>query len=893
MYKLGLMSRFLAASLTLAFACVGLPAQECRFTLLSPAQPPLKVLEGEKATESETFQTGLTAVSPDRQVYFFDTTSRIRRITPDGRMQTVAGDGTRTDVVTPGNARAAGLPAVGQLVFSRDGVLHFSAAGQVYRVRGGSIERVAGSGRPGFNGEQGDPLDVNLGSVSNFAFSFANELMIVDGYNRVRRVDRDGVLRTIAGSTRLAATAGLTGDGGPALQAALSNPRQVIPFMDGSYWIRDLGGRHIRLVGLDGVIRTVNQSFDTAVGILQFPDGSPGASSSNRVYPIGANGIVETGRNPFAPFTGTPRAIDRDGALYFEGSTRPDERAPLLRLTGTRQDVLAGAPVPPVVEGQAPPFGVWNPRTNNLTYAANLSAYSAIVEARAGQSPRGVVGGGDHIGDAGGKQATDLRIYGIAAFTVDNEGHLIVGDSYRLRLLVVETDGRVSVLKNAAGEDIVYRPMGTLSSLQKIAADSAGNIYWFSAGATPTGGTVFEAEVAVWSRASRNVTTFPVTGLYHLIRLNDGTVGVIAGNASSLRRIYRVTPAGLGDALAGTSMMGYGAYTYLDGTPYFTAAGSRLFRGEFGRMEVLELTALPSGATFAVDFVLSSPVNVIVHLTDGGFYRLEDPSACRWIPQPRIDSVLNAANNQNPWITSPRQLIRVTGTGLGPVGGNGFVLDGALRATGQAAPYPALAFSTFTGSTPFATLSTTTLPVLYSDENEAIYQAPGGVPADRAYYLTYSWQGATIVHPERVRVEDATPALFASAALGDAFVAMAENAEGDKVSRIGVENPAATGSSVKLFATGLGNLTNNLANGQFCPATPVAVTLPVEVTIGGEPAEVRFAGCQPDTIAGIYQILIKVPDDLSAGNHPITLRAGTADMAAVPRMVLPVSAAAQ
>ncbi|MBL8215741.1 MAG: hypothetical protein JNK87_33775 [Bryobacterales bacterium] len=860
-------------------------AQVCPVTPLSPSQPPLKVLEGERSTESETFQTSVTAVSPDRQIHFYDTASRIRRITPDNRMETLAGNGTRTERVTTGDARANGLPAVGQLLFSRDGVLHFTATGQVFRLRNRQIELVAGSGRPGFNVEEGAPADVNLGGIVNIAFSFSNELLIVDGYSRVRRLDADGVLRTIAGSTLIAAAAGLTGDGRPATQAALSNPRQVVPFPDGSYWIRDLGGRHLRLVGTDGIIRTVNQSFDTAVSILQFPNGSPGASSANRVYPIRNNGVVETGSNPFPPFTGTPRAIDSEGALYFEGSTRPDQRAPLVRLANARQQVLAGAPVPPIVEGQAPPFGLWNPRTNSLLYSTNLGTYSAIVEA--GARPRVLVGGGPEISDAGGKRATDLTIYGIVAFTIDPDGRIIVGDTYRTRILVVETSGQVSVLKDAAGQDIVYNTMGSLSSHQRLAADAAGNLYWFQAGATPTGG-VFESTIAVWTKATRNVTTFPLRGLYHLLTLPDGTVAAIAGNGSNFRRIVRLTPNGPGDPETGTAMLPYVSFTRWQSRPYFTAA-NRLFRGEFGRMEYLDLPVLDTGATFAPDYVVAAGPNLIVHSNDGGFYRLEDPASCSWLRQPVIETrnIVNAANGQNAGVVAPRQLMKVIGTGLGPAGGQGFVLDGSLRATGQAAPFPALTLGNWSGTIEFATLSGTVLPVLYSDDTQALFQVQSGVPT-AGYLLYYSWQGLQIVHPDRLTVRAANPALFLAAELGDGFLPLAEDATG---ARLTPDQSVAPGSTLVFIASGLGNLTDNLANGQFCPATRNAVTETPVLTIGGLDAEVIFAGCYPGAIAGTYQIQVRLPAELEPGLHPVTLETRGQRMADEPRMVLRIAPA--
>ena len=112
---------------------------------------------------------------------------------------------------------------------------------------------------------------------------------MVDGFNRVRRLDGDGVVRTIAGSTRVAGANGLTGDEGPALQAALSNPRQVVALRDGRIWIRDLGGRHLREISRAGVIDTIQTNFDTGVSILVMADGQ--AKEFNHPYCLMVNAV--------------------------------------------------------------------------------------------------------------------------------------------------------------------------------------------------------------------------------------------------------------------------------------------------------------------------------------------------------------------------------------------------------------------------------------------------------------------------------------------------------------------------------------------------------------------------------------------------------------------------
>jgi len=50
--------------------------------------------------------------------------------------------------------------------------------------------------------------------------------------------------------------------------------------------------------------------------------------------------------------------------------------------------------------------------------------------------------------------------------------------------------------------------------------------------------------------------------------------------------------------------------------PYFTAS-SRLFRGEPGVLEMLDMPTFANEAPFSPDFALASPENVLVHLSNG------------------------------------------------------------------------------------------------------------------------------------------------------------------------------------------------------------------------------------------------------------------------------------
>jgi uncharacterized protein (TIGR03437 family) len=833
-----------------------LSAQECRITALTPAQPPNKLEEGERATESQTFQPIAFALSPGNVAHFFDSASRIRRLEANGRLTTLAGNGERGDTAVAGPARQTALPNVTQILFDAQGTLHFIGAGRVFRLAGGNIEVVAGSGRPGFNGESGKAEDINLGGIVKAAFDYSGNLLIIDGFNRVRLVNRAGELRTVAGSTRVSVAAGRVGDDGPATAAALSSPRQVFPFRDGSYWINDLSGRHIRLVSPAGIITTVNANFEPTIVILPFPDGTPAAATANRVYPIKPDGNIETGTAPYPAFTGTPLAIASDSALFFTGSARPEQRNPVVRLANRQQSIVAGAPVAATVDGQAPPFGVWLPRTNSLLYSTTLGEKSGILEARPGQQPRFLVGGGTDVGEADGKAATSISLFGVVAFTIDNDGRIIVGDLFRRRLLVVETSGTIKVLRDQAGDQIPYNPITSLSNLQRLATDRAGNIYWANSGATPTGG-VFTAEVVVWNRANSGLTSYSIVGLAAIGRNENGDAVVVAGNSALFRAPYLLQPTGRGALVAPYTNLPISSLARWKDQPFFTT-GSRLFRGEPGKLQMFNELTLPTGAAFSPDFVLPSPGNLIVHSTDGGFYRIDNLDACKWLPQPTISAVVNAASFASNGTISPRQLITFFGTGLGPPEGQGFVLDGALRATAQPAPYPTLTLGNFSGAIANAAVTGTNLPVIYSNDTQVTTQSPTGSPASNSYLLYFNWNGLTLLQPESVRTVAAVPALFAVDGNAAAL-----NEDGGRNS---AANPAPAGSVVQFYATGLGAIATNVALGDFFSTTaPVLTTNAVTVTIGGAEAEVDFAGGAPGMIGGLYQINVRIPDGLAAG----------------------------
>jgi len=152
----------------------------------------------------------------------------VRKVTPDGIISTIAGTGTagppagETGVATN---QMLNLPQ--GLALDSSGALLIADTGN-NRVRrltsDGIITTVAGSGVAGFSGDGGPATAAALNGPTAVGFDSAGNLYITDTNNqRVRRVGADGIIETVAGS----GIAGFNGDGSPATAYSLNSPSAV------------------------------------------------------------------------------------------------------------------------------------------------------------------------------------------------------------------------------------------------------------------------------------------------------------------------------------------------------------------------------------------------------------------------------------------------------------------------------------------------------------------------------------------------------------------------------------------------------------------------------------------------------------------------------------------
>jgi RHS repeat-associated protein len=220
--------------------------------------------DGEPATRARLWNPRDVAFAPDGSMYIADTlNNRIRRVGPDGRMSTVPGSEEHqphyVEVGPDGSVYVSytNLQCIRRI--RPDGTA-MTFAGQC-DMQGGD----SGDGGPASQARLNYPQDIVMGRDGN--------LYIADFDNdRIRYVTPEGLIHTLAGKPL---SRGYCGDGGPASQACLNGPWGLAIDREGNVYVSDSFNHRVRRIGRDGLISTVAGTGEDGSSSPLVGDGSP------------------------------------------------------------------------------------------------------------------------------------------------------------------------------------------------------------------------------------------------------------------------------------------------------------------------------------------------------------------------------------------------------------------------------------------------------------------------------------------------------------------------------------------------------------------------------------------------------------------------------------------
>lgn len=300
-----------------------------------------------------------------------------------------------------------------------------------------------------------------------------------------------------------------------------------------------------------------------------------------------------------------------------------------------------------------------------------------------------------------------------------------------------------------------------------------------------------------------------------------------------------LTPDALAPCVTGN------VYTQHSDAKHFSADGTQLLYGTL------------------LDGMLSLDASGVARVSDSAsLYRTIDLAA----PQPpHITCVVNAATLSGP--IAPGEIITLFGPSIGPDTPSGY----QLAATG-------LVSSDLDGLQ--VLVGGLAAPILYASRNQINVVTPFGVPSAGNVTVGVVKSGA-VVSTFSATTAPASPGIFTQNGEGSGpRVILNQNG-----SLNGPGNPAAPGSTLSIYVTGIGPLTPQPLDG-FIPATPTAKpVLPLQVWLSSSlnSLTILYAGDAPQMVEGVQRIDVQLPTVLTYYDPPqIFIVAGGNPSSSVP-----------
>jgi trimeric autotransporter adhesin len=274
----------------------------------------------------------------------------------------------------------------------------------------GVITTFAGNGKPGYTGDNGPAADAKLRWPNDVKIDNDGNVLIVDeGNNVIRRVDRSGIITTIIGR----GGGDFNGDGGQASNASLLIPTSLAIDTKGNIYVADAGNERIRKIDRKGIIRTI-----AGDGMKGYYGDGMSATMASIAY---VNGI----------------AADRDGNLYFAQKDnnvirKIDTRGIITTIAGNGKKGFSGDGGPAVNAMLNDPYGLAVSKEGDLYVADNSNERIRKIDRNGTITTIAGTGSAGYKGDGGTPTFASFNYPSFVSMTSD--GGLLVADQYNHRI---------------------------------------------------------------------------------------------------------------------------------------------------------------------------------------------------------------------------------------------------------------------------------------------------------------------------------------------------------------------------------------------------------------------------------------------------------------------------
>lgn len=834
--------------------------------------------DGGPAVNAELNSPQGITIDKASNIYIADSlNNRVRIVTPDGNINTFAGNGAVGQprfVGDNGPATQANLHFPGGLAVDSSGNLYIAdtADNSIREVTtDGLIHTIAGNGFAGYTGDAALAIDSTVNHPQDVTVDSAGNIYIADtGNSLIRKITTDGNINYIAGSVSTSsgisiANAGYSGDNGVATSAGLIEPYGVAVDPAGNVYIAERADGRVRQINTKGYMYTI-----VGNGTLGFAgDGGKGTSAELN-----------------APLS---VALDPSGNLYISDSLNNRVRAVAGAGSGNITTVAGNGGFSYSGDGGPGTHAQFNgPRAVATDAAGNLyiadTVNNVVRKVTTGGTVSTIAGNGTAGFGGDNGAGTSAQLNQPVGVAVDSSGNVYIADTANSRVRKLSGGTITTVAGNGTpgyGGDGGAATSAMLNSPAGLAVDSKGNLYIADSNnsairmVTP-GGTI----TTVAGNGRQGYSGDNGAAVTAQLNYPLGVAVDAAGNlyiTDQLNKVVRLVSNGIISTIAGNGLPGYSgdggpAQNAQIGIPYgiavdagggiYVSDGSSVVRKFFLGGPIVTIagngTAGYSGdGGTAISAMLNQPSGVAADAQGHVYIADTGNNAVRQLQFNgtgiQISAVTNGASNLTGAI-SPGEVIVLYGSGLGPAGLVSFQLNNGVLPTSVG------------GVSVF--INGAQAPMLYASGAQIGAIVPFGASGSNAQVYV-SYQGQTSA-PASVAVAAVSPAIFSLNSSGTGQAAAINYKDG---SINGSKDPANAGDYVELYATGLGQTSPTGQDGTV-NGVPLPIVSGVTATVGGKPATVNYSGGAPGSPAGVMQVNVQIPAGLSAGNAAIVLQMG-------------------